>query len=209
MEDPDRVIDSIKEFYERTVNFTLSYNPITMFIWTMRSITRQYMKNAYPELRDMEVFERMKALLGLKEKFIPFPDDEISKEAYTVWGFKDYEYRIEDMKTIGDAALTLNRIIWDNFERQDFRDTLLMLFNQVPDLKKEFFENVKKSLKNRNLKLYENYLGRNPYSNRPMIVIELLGKMSPLLFLGAIEIVFGSTVRGGNHIDIYANIKFE
>ena len=90
IKNPDKVLDGFTKFLELCLNICVGYDPYTTFIWNIRKITRKYLEERFPEVKDEKNLEFLKNFLGLREIFVPNIDDEKIKRDYTILGFPDY-----------------------------------------------------------------------------------------------------------------------
>ena len=87
---PEKVATIIKEFYEHILKVTINYNQKTLFLWTIRKVTRGYLVTAYPEFKDEENFEELRRTVGLERYFEPEIKEKTEKDReikrdYTIW----------------------------------------------------------------------------------------------------------------------------
>jgi len=141
--DPEKVATIIKEFYELVLKVTVNYNQRTLFLWTIKKITRRYLVAAYPEFENEEKFEELQKIIGLEKYFEPEikektkRDKEIKRD-YTIWYLPE--------KSLGGMICKLNEIIWKYLGKEQFRKDLEFLFDNVADLRQQFIEKAKKAL---------------------------------------------------------------
>lgn len=83
---PEKILDIIKELYTRILSFSANYNHQTFFIINFYCVPYFYILEAYPKLKSN--FDVLKDILGLKEFFIPPIEDE-DKKRLTIWGYAD------------------------------------------------------------------------------------------------------------------------
>lgn len=141
------LIEIGRDFMEKAFNFTIGANQYTFFIWSLRKITRAYLLEHYPKLKDKGIFESISRILGLKEILKP-PEIEPREifEDYILYGYPDYEIYYEEHKerTIGGLTCELNKLIWkmsgdDNIKSYD-------TFYQKTNLFNDYMENAEKIL---------------------------------------------------------------
>lgn len=143
--EPEKVAELIKDFYDKTLKITANYNQHTLFLWTIRKITRRYLEAAYPELKEEEKFEALKSILGLEKYFVPgieerTENDKKVKRDYTIWHLPENSF--------WGLICGLNEIVWGYLERETFRGDLEFLFTSVVDLKKDFKEKAERAINN-------------------------------------------------------------
>jgi len=143
IKEPEKVAELIKDFYNNALKITVNYNPYTLFLWTIRKITRRYLETAYPELREEEKFEALKSFVGLEKYFEPeieekTENDKKVKRDYTIWHLPENSF--------GGRVCGLNEVIWEYLGKEDFRKDLDFLFERVIDLRADFMERVKKAI---------------------------------------------------------------
>lgn len=216
LKDPKLLIGKIKEFHQKVINFTISYNPATYFIWTLRKNTWKYLTTAYKEMNDSKVFEVIRERLGLTELFKP---DMPDPTRYTLWGYPEYGQNyalyqvylpytqdilersknlVDGVTTLGGTISILNEIIWNYLSKQSETHVTMILPN-IPDAKKEFFDRAQPTDKmlltpeNYSLEgLTINWCGsiRKGYPVRPPIFLtKALDSLSASQFVGLIEYV--------------------
>jgi len=200
IKEPEKILEVLRELYEKLVQVTANYNYYTFFALSTRSLPSFYLAKAYPKLR--EEFNEMAEFLGLEVKFKPETDAQDVAEKYTIWGHAK--------GGLCDSIYDLNMLIW-NSNNTDSR--LLPVFGFVSsspmNLKAEYLSKVEEILKiNRwdtleyfssehclNLRIrgvvvegtyYEHeYL---PAKYKDKSLLEILNDLSPALFLGCIYI---------------------
>ncbi len=159
----ERVAELIKEFYERTLKVTANYNQYTLFLFTVRKITRRYLEIAYPEMKEKGKFDALKGIIGLEKYFEPKVEGERTEGTerierdYTIWHLPGGSFGFE--------ICHLNDIIWECFSREDFRKTLEFLFENVQDLKEEFVRRAKEALDELDWKFPEYILNKSNISD--------------------------------------------
>ena len=201
---PEEVIKLVENFYNNCAKVTPNYNEHSLFILTIRTITRSYLEAAYPEFRKR--FEELRQFFGLEPLFTPKLEDSEMKQKYTIWHLPEGSF--------GGEIKKLYEIIWD-YNRK-LKEYLSQYFDGIVDLKKEFFEMAKNStpsseildsyylISSRELSLgvsnpfqinfrYElkgGYTGELLKIKRPVTLVEVLNEISPFLFAGLINIKF-------------------
>jgi len=84
LQNPDKLLDILKEFYKACVSFSANHNYYTFFIISTANIHWKYLVTAYPKLK--ENFEKLKDFLGLEPIFVPNVGSDELKKNYTIWG---------------------------------------------------------------------------------------------------------------------------
>ena len=105
-----------RRFLEKAFNITVGANPYTFFIWSLRKITKAYLKEHYPMLKDSSIFSQISSILGLETILTP-PKIEPRElfEDYILYGYPDYyvEYNQPVKMTVGGQVCRLNMKIWE------------------------------------------------------------------------------------------------
>ncbi len=145
MKDSKKIADLIKEFYDSGLKITLNHNQHTLFLWTIRKITRRYLDVAYPELENEDKFDVLKSIVGLEKYFEPEIEEKTDKDRkvrrdYTIWHLPENSF--------GWMICGLNEVIWEYLGKESFREDLEFLFENVIDSRNEFMEKAKKSINN-------------------------------------------------------------
>jgi len=122
------LIELGREFLEKAFNLTIGAEPRTFFIWSLRKITKIYLKEHYPKLKDQEVFNSIARILGLEVLLEP-PKMEPEElfEDYTLYGYPDFATELQvKQKTLGGLVCELNETIWELSRDDEIRsyDTL-------------------------------------------------------------------------------------
>jgi len=179
--DPNKVRETIRDFYRGVLNISLNHNYGTFFLCSINQITYRYMKTAYPRIDD--VLDFLMEEFGLTELEWNNPikqESELFREC-TIYHFPK--------ESFGGAIFELNDVIWEWFSKDSFRETLSMLFDKVPDLKENFIERVRD-------KLPETYYAvrwfvewrKDLMTNEGKLLIDILDEYSPHLFLNRLRI---------------------
>jgi len=143
---PNKVKELVKNFYQSILNISLNYNYGTFFLCSINQITYRYMKAAYPRIDQILEFLRNKfGLIELDWNNPINPETQTFKE-YTIYCFPEYNPR-KSGKSFGGAICKLNEFLWNKFSySSETKETLSMLFGEVPNLKKEFKERVQSQI---------------------------------------------------------------
>jgi len=195
---PDEVIKLIEEFYNKCARITPNYNEHSLFILTIRTITRRYLEEAYPEFK--EKFEELRSFFGLKPLFTPKIEESEMKQKYTIWHLPEGSF--------GGEIKKLYEIVWDYNSK--LKELLSQYFAGIVDLKEEFFEMAKNSVISSEIVDVEKLLSYQsrldvenplqvkyedfPYDRslllpkRPVPLTEVLDEVSPFLFAGLINV---------------------
>ncbi len=86
IQDPNKLLDVLKDLYRACVSFSANHNYYTFFVISTASIHWKYLITAYPKLK--ENFEELRDFLGLEPIFVPDTESEEIKKSYTIWGHK-------------------------------------------------------------------------------------------------------------------------
>ncbi len=199
-ENPEEVVRLIEDFYNKCAKITPNYNKYTLFVLNIRTITERYFNTAFPWL--LGKFDEVRELLGLTEKAIPDVED-IKAEHYTIWSFSSY--------SLGYKIRELYEYIWKM--NKELKDTLSQYFDGITDLKQDFLTSAKESIASIPYEFVRGYdeMSRDSYmlrieqkdskivdSSSPGLlkrdsnVFDFLDEVSSLLFVGMVEINYGS-----------------
>jgi len=196
---PEEVIKLVENFYNNCAKVTPNYNEYSLFILTIRTITRRYLEAAYPEFK--ERFEELRQFFGLEPLFTPKLEDSETKQKYTIWHLPEGSF--------GGEIKKLYEIIWD-YNRK-LKEYLSQYFDGIVDLKKEFFEMAKNSIPSSEILNVNSLISHEsrldvsePFRidfywdyqyrfkllevERPITLVEVLNEISPFLFAGLINI---------------------
>ena len=143
---PEKVKELIKEFYQTLLNITLNHNYGTFFICSINQVSYKTMKTAYPRIDQvLEFLQNEFGLIELDWNNPINPETQTFKD-YTIYCFPEYNPKRQG-KSFGGAIVKLNELLWSKFSySSEIKETLGMLFGEVPNLKEEFRERVKSQL---------------------------------------------------------------
>jgi|Deesub1362A_J573_1020465.scaffolds.fasta_scaffold01444_9 hypothetical protein len=143
---PEKIKELIKDWYQALLNITLNYNYVTFFLCSINQVTYKCMKAAYPRID--QILEFLQNEFGLMELDWnnPINPETQTFRDYTIYCFPEYNPR-KLGKSFGGAICKLNELLWNKFSySSEIKETLNMLFSEVPNLKEEFRERVKSQL---------------------------------------------------------------
>lgn len=143
---PEKVKELIKEFYQTLLNITLNHNYGTFFICSINQVSYKTMKIAYPRIDQvLEFLQNEFGLIELDWNNPINPETQTFKD-YTIYCFPEYNPKRQG-KSFGGAIVKLNELLWSKFSySSEIKETLGMLFGEIPDLKEEFRERVRSQL---------------------------------------------------------------
>ncbi|RLE91920.1 MAG: hypothetical protein DRN04_11660 [Thermoprotei archaeon] len=190
---PGKVKELIKNWYQALLNITLNYNYGTFFLCSINQVTYKFMKAAYPRID--QILDFLKNEFGLTELDWnnPINPETQTYKDYTIYCFPEYNPR-KPGKSFGGAICRLNEIIWINFSySMSTKEALSMLFNKVPDLKKEYEERIISKLPE---KYYSTIYFRGIIASESLsgievsrkTLMEMLDENMPWLFTNLIKI---------------------
>ncbi len=191
--DPNKIKEIIKSFYQSVLNISLNYNSGTFFLCSINQITYRYMKAAYPRV-DGEVLDFLRDEFGLTELIWsnPIKPESETFRDYTIYCFPEYNPNNQG-KSFGGAICTLNEKILNAFsDSSELKNTLGMLFGNIPNFKEKFGEKIKSRLPEgyHPLIYFKGITASESYSvevgNKTIMV--MLDENSPFLFTNQIEI---------------------
>jgi len=140
------VIEYGRRFLETAFNFTSASNPFTFFIWSIRKITKVYLKAHYPELFKRNTFEKISSVLGLEEYWRP-PEIKPKEivEDYTIYAYLDFETEKQEAEdTIGGLVSKLNEKILYELSVADIKSYGSLY--ERPNVLEKYKERVNKML---------------------------------------------------------------
>jgi hypothetical protein len=144
IKDPDKILQVLRDFYEKILKATANYNYYTFFALSTRNLPFFYLMEAYPRLKGN--FDEMKSFLGLKPVFEPATEVTEIRNKYIIWGHSE--------GGLLDLLFHLNWYIWESFKQSTspgMRDSLSEIFRflspPLPDLKKEYLIKAEEILK--------------------------------------------------------------
>jgi len=190
--DPNKVKELIKNFYQGILNISLNYNYGTFFLCSINQITYRYMKEAYPRIDEaLDFLKEEFGLIELEWNNPINPESEAFKD-YTIYCFPEYDPNNKG-KSFGGAICTLNDKIWWEFNGRNgsrkMEDALTMLFTNIPYLMKEYKKKVVRLLP-KPLEYYRKstiyYKGITTGGNE--CLLDVLDEMSVVLFLNLARI---------------------
>jgi len=195
IKEPEKILEVLRELYEKLIQVTANYNYYTFFALSTRSLPFFYLATAYPKLR--EEFNEMAEFLGLEIKFKPETDVQDLAEKYTIWGHAK--------GGLCDSIYDLNNFIWDiNIPYSRLLPVFGFVSSSPMDLKAEYLSKVKEILKINRWDTLEYFSSeywlnlrirgvvaeqdnRSQYAKyKDKSLLEILNDLSPALFLGYI-----------------------
>ena len=143
------LINLIAELYESVLRFTVNHNEKTLFLWTVRKITKRFLCFQYKKLSESKCFDVLRNRFGLSVFFSPKIDEhtEVGKkiiDEYTIWFFRE--------SGLGHSICNLNNFIFEQFNETStygsnkLWDRLRFLFPNHKSLETEYFEYAKRNL---------------------------------------------------------------
>jgi len=143
---PKKVKGLIKEWYQALLNLTINHNYGTFFICSINQVTYKFMKSAYPRID--QILEFLQDEFGLIELDWNNPINPRIKtfKDYTIYCFPEYNPKKRG-KSFGGAIVKLSELLWSKFYySSEIKETLSMLFGEIPNLKEEFRERIQSQL---------------------------------------------------------------
>ncbi len=204
-EDPYKLKELIKDFYQGVLNISVNYNYYTFFLWSIKQIPYKFMKAAYPRIDQAMDFLKIEfGLTELKWKS-PFREGSELYKDYTIWCWAEYNAESDrggrcgpeysQGKSFGGSICVLNETIWNHLRKSyssstDLEKIMLSYFNVFPHLKEEYISRCKDIVHG---KVDSTYI----YSSDPMQFMQKMDEISPHLFLGLakIEHISDSSIR--------------
>ncbi len=136
IQNPDKILNILKELYKACVSFSASCNYYTFFIVSSYGIHWRYLVSAYPKLN--EHFEEIKEFLGFYPMFVPNVNSEALKKDYTIWSY--------EKGSIGDNLFNIQIDLWHFFEKYEVYEVFKYIVEKPENLKEKYKELVKKSI---------------------------------------------------------------
>lgn len=167
-----------RRFLEKAFNITVGAHPYTFFVWSLRKITKAYLKEHYPMLKDCNIFSQISSILGLETILTP-PKIEPRElfEDYILYGYPDYhvKYNQPVNNTIGGEVCRLNVLIW-----KMSKDNNIKSYNtiyQKQNLYKNYKEKITELLKSINWNSEPiTYYSRNTLFSIDGFIVEIWGQ---------------------------------
>jgi hypothetical protein len=194
--DPNKVKETIKNFYQSVLNISLNYNYGTFFLCSINQITYHYMKAAYPRIDHcLEFLINEFGLTELDWNNPIKPNTRTFKE-YAIYCFPEYNPKNRG-KSFGGAICQLNEVIWKAFSYSDLKNTLSILFGNVLDLKEEYRRKIKSRLPERyhSWIYYRGITASEKSSDAETgnkTIMEMLDENAPFLFTNLLKIDYVS-----------------
>jgi len=129
-------------FINHMQEFLPNYDRRALFIWTLDNVPNRYLSTAYPDFEDAGLKKWLNDIFGLEPVFVPDIKESGStadqrKEQYTVYAYRD--------ESLGDTLTTLYQLIWFRIDG-DVRDSIELVFPEMPDFKQEFLNEADRAL---------------------------------------------------------------
>jgi tetratricopeptide (TPR) repeat protein len=141
IEKPEKLLKIIGDLYVKCLQVSANSNYYTFFALSTENLPFNYMKKLYPKIG--ENIGTLQEFLGLEKKvFEPEGLKGKGLEDYTIWG--------HSYDGLCNLLSRLNEEIWKNFssnEDSEIKEVLSYVTNQIPDLKREYYEKAEKELK--------------------------------------------------------------
>jgi len=133
IQNPNKLLDILKELYKACVSFSANYNYYTFFIVSTGSLHWKYLITAYPRIS-----EDLIEFLGLEPIFTPKTTDKEFQRDYTIWSHKP-----------DGLAYNLYRIqalLWMNFNYEGVKNVFAYVVQEVEDLKESYTRFIERNL---------------------------------------------------------------
>ncbi|MFB6187377.1 MAG: hypothetical protein ABEI86_10975, partial [Halobacteriaceae archaeon] len=145
IDNPEDLVDLLSEFLNQLQGVLPNYDDRALFLRTLEKTPRYYLELAYPKLKDPDViasdietsedlWDKFSDFFGLDPVFTPDIDpdskeDQRKKKQYTVYSYWD--------GSVGRSLLDFYQLTWDVLD-DGLRDSLQVVFPEVPNFKQEF-----------------------------------------------------------------------
>ncbi len=209
-EDPYKLKELIRDFYQGVLNISVNYNYHTFFLWSIKQIPYKFMKEAYPRIDQVMDFLKIEFGLTQLKWNIPFREGSDLYKDYTIWCWAEYNAESDKGgwcgpkysrdKSFGGSICALNEIIWYYLREHstDLEKIMLSYFNVFPHLQEDYISRVKERAHG---KVYSSthyiyYRGISAANDRsrvgeiPMTLMQMIDEISPHLFLGLVKIEY-------------------
>ncbi len=154
------LLEIVRKFLEIGINTTAGHSKHTFFVWSTRKITKSYLEEHYPELKDPEKFNKITKILGWSTYWEPPPIKSKIAEDYRVYAYLDYlsllkihyelpdKFRfqilsLQDKPTLGGLICKLNDALWKLIMERPGIATAY----EIPDAFRNYFIMVDEMLK--------------------------------------------------------------
>ncbi len=192
---PEKVKELIKDWYQALLNTTLNYSYGSFFLCSINQVTYKYMKAAYPRIDQiLEFLQTEFGLIELDWNNPINPESQLFKD-YTIYCFPEYNPR-KPGESFGGAICKLNELLWYAFSYSlEIRETLSMLFGNVPNLREEFMGKVRSQLPERyHTQIFFRGIiaseHRSEIESSGKTLMEMLDENMPWLFTSLIKISY-------------------
>ncbi|MEM0328128.1 MAG: hypothetical protein QXN53_06110 [Thermoproteota archaeon] len=208
-EDPNKLKELVKDFYQSILNVSVNHNYHTFFLWSIKQIPYKFMKEAYPRIDQIiEFLEAEFGLTYLRWK-APFSEGSSLCKDYTIWCWPEYNTQSDrgglcgpeysQGKSFGGALSVLNEAIWKHlikgYSPTDLEKIFTEYFTVFPYLKEEYISRVKDRLAGK-IYSYIYYRGitaaeeRSRLSETNLTIMQMIDEISPYLFTGLAKIAY-------------------
>lgn len=149
--EPKDIYETIERgrfFLEKAFNLTIPCNPYTFFVWSIRKITKSYLKMHYPKLFNGNKLKGVTTILGLRKYWEP-PQVKPKQivEDYSLYAYLDYETKEKySEESIGGLISKLNKKILFELLFSYRRIKAFGTLYQIPDLFEEYRKTVDETL---------------------------------------------------------------
>lgn len=142
LSDQENFSKLLSDFIRCLQDFLPNYDEKGLFIWTLDKATNRYLSIAYPKLKDRKSWGWLDKNFGLESVFVPEINEtgenvEDREQQYTVYAYRD--------RSLGDTLTDLYQLVSQAFD-DEVRESLRLVFPEVPNFKKEFVDDARDSL---------------------------------------------------------------
>jgi len=142
LSDQENFSQLLSDFIYRLQGILPNYDKKALFVWTLDKTTNRYLSIAYPKLKDREPWGWLDETFGLESVFVSEIDEtgenvEDREQQYTVYAYRN--------GSLGDTLVDLYRLVWGAFD-SEVRESLQLMFPEVPNFKQEFIDDAYDSL---------------------------------------------------------------
>lgn len=156
LENPQKVVEQVQKFIVDVIDVTANSNHFAFFAHTTRNVTQRYLVEAFPDLENE--ISAVADFAGLERIYVPDLQGEV-REGYTIWGHED--------GGLLDGLYGLNQAIWAGLQDDELRSGIAPLFEEVPDLRAEFADQVGEALETVGWS-YPDYVDECDHPDKPM-----------------------------------------
>ena len=204
-------VERVGDFYNKCAKIVPNFNNYTLFVLSIRNIASRYLEEAYPQFKFKNKFAELQSMLGLKSLFVPDIADGAKKAEYAIWHLPDGSFGGEVRKLyelIWNYSNVFKELVSQYFEgttdlKKEFIEDAKVKVLGLPSEEVEYeYEKFRFVDRNRCWIQFSNQwlegFGVQAHNlfpkllhepKKPVSLMQILDELSPLLFVGLINIV--------------------